>query len=176
MPATTASIPIQCCTMKFLATARYVVEIHDSVFRGREDFVYRMALGELPFVTSIFPLGGKAGQEARVTVQGWNLPSDSLNVDSPSKSAGIEQLDKEHRSWPLNRVPFAWDSLPECFEQEPNDAPEEAQRVTLPIIVNGRIDHPGDRDVSVSRARRGRRSWPRFTREGSIHRWIRSSS
>ncbi len=126
---------------------KYMVEIHDSVFRGREDFVYRMALGELPFVTSIFPLGGKAGQETRIAVQGWNLPSDSLNVDSPSHAAGIEQLDKEHRLWPLNRVPFAWDSLPECFEQEPNDSPEEAQRVTLPMIVNGRIDHPGDRDV-----------------------------
>ena len=41
---------------------KYVVEINDSVFRGREDFVYRMALGELPFVTGIFPLGGKAGE------------------------------------------------------------------------------------------------------------------
>ena len=42
---------------------------------------------------------------------------------------------------------FALDSLPECVEQEPNDSPEQAQRVTLPMIVNGRIDRPGDRDV-----------------------------
>ena len=66
----------------------YVVEIHDSGFRGREDFVYRMALGELPFVTGIFPLGGKAGEETHVAVQGWNLPSDSLNVMTPSASGG----------------------------------------------------------------------------------------
>ncbi len=39
----------------------YVAEIHDSIYRGREDFVYRMALGELPVITSIFPLGEQGG-------------------------------------------------------------------------------------------------------------------
>ena len=39
----------------------YVLEIRDSIYRGREDFVYRITVGELPFVTSIFPLGGPAG-------------------------------------------------------------------------------------------------------------------
>ena len=43
-----------------------------------------------------------------------------------------------------NRVPFALDTLPECFEDEPNDTPAKAQAVTLPIIVNGRIEPPGD--------------------------------
>ena len=41
----------------------YVVEIRDSIYRGREDFVYRITLGELPYVTSIFPLGGPAGAQ-----------------------------------------------------------------------------------------------------------------
>ena len=46
-----------------------------------------------------------------------------------------------------NQVPFAVDTLPECLEKEPNNEPAEAQQVTLPIIVNGRIDPPGDWDV-----------------------------
>jgi len=46
-----------------------------------------------------------------------------------------------------NRVQFAVDTLPECFEQEPNDASTSANRVTLPVIVNGRIDTSGDVDV-----------------------------
>ncbi len=37
----------------------YVLTITDAIYRGREDFVYRITLGELPFVTSIFPLGGR---------------------------------------------------------------------------------------------------------------------
>jgi hypothetical protein len=44
-------------------------------------------------------------------------------------------------------VPFALDTLPEEREQEPNDAAEAARKVTLPIIVNGRADRPGDWDV-----------------------------
>jgi hypothetical protein len=44
-------------------------------------------------------------------------------------------------------VPFALDTLPECLDQEPNDEPAQAQKVTLPIIVNGRADRPGDWDV-----------------------------
>ncbi len=125
----------------------YVVEIKDSVFRGREDFVYRMALGELPFVTGVFPLGGKAGEATRVALQGWNLPQDSLTIDAASKRVGTVPLDGGSRLAALNRLPFALDSLPECVEQEPNDLPEQAQRVTVPVIVNGRIDRPGDRDV-----------------------------
>jgi hypothetical protein len=41
------------------ADGAYTLEIHDSVYRGREDFVYRIEVGELPFVTAIFPLGGR---------------------------------------------------------------------------------------------------------------------
>ena len=40
----------------------YVLAITDAIFRGREDFVYRVTIGELPFVTSIFPLGGRVGR------------------------------------------------------------------------------------------------------------------
>src|SRR5262249_3311269 len=53
----------------------YTLDIHDSIYRGREDFVYRVTAGELPFVTSVFPLGGKAGARTPVELLGWNLPS-----------------------------------------------------------------------------------------------------
>ena len=61
----------------------------------------------------------------------------------------------DRRAGSLNRLPFALDSLPECLEQEPNDSPEHAQPVTLPVIVNGRIDRPGDRDVFRFEGRAG---------------------
>ena len=134
---------------------QYMVEINDSVFRGREDFVYRMALGELPFVTGIFPLGGKAGEATPIAVQGWNLPFSSLTEDAKGKAAGLDPLDVDRRVWPLNGLEFALDTLPECAEHEPNDSPETAQRVTLPIIVNGRIDRPGDRDIFCFEGRAG---------------------
>ena len=37
--------------------------------------------------------------------------------------------------------------LPDCLEQEPNNERRSAQQVRPPLIVNGRIDRPGDWDV-----------------------------
>ena len=127
----------------------YTVEIHDSLYRGREDFVYRLTIGELPFVTGVFPLGGKAGEKTSIALTGWNLPEKSLEHDNAK--AEITSLPGKY----FNTVPFAVNDLPECVEQEPNDSPETAQAVTLPVIVNGRIDHPGDWDVFRFEGRTG---------------------
>ncbi|MCX6910651.1 MAG: PPC domain-containing protein [Verrucomicrobia bacterium] len=123
------------------ADGEYTLEIHDSIYRGREDFVYRITIGELPYVTSIFPLGGKAGTQTAVALKGWNLPTTSLTLDA--KDDGMQQVSVRNS----NLVPFAVDTLPESIEQEPNNTQDTAQRITLPVIVNGRIAQPGDRDV-----------------------------
>ena len=52
-------------------------------------------------------------------------------------------------------MPFALDTLPECFEKEPNNDPAHAQKVKLPIIINGRIDRPDDWDVFQFTGRAG---------------------
>jgi Bacterial pre-peptidase C-terminal domain len=123
----------------------YVVEIRDSIYRGRQDFVYRIAVGELPYVTSIFPLGGPAGAQTTVELKGWNLPVTSLTRTNEEPGVYPLAVRKEERIY--NDMPFVVDTLPECLEQEPNNSIATAQPVTLPIIVNGRIDHPGDWDV-----------------------------
>jgi hypothetical protein len=87
----------------------YVVQIKDTLYRGREDFVYRIRLGELPFITGTFPLAGPAG------------------------------------------------GLLEVLEKEPDNSPQAAQHIKLPVIVNGRIDRPGDMDVFAFEGRAGDR-------------------
>jgi len=129
------------------ADGRYVLEIKDSIYRGREDFVYRIVLGELPFVTSVFPLGGRAGAKTPVTLRGWNLPADALIVDGAEKGPGIIPVALGRGERSSNTMPFALDTLPECLENEPNDKPTRARPIKLPTIVNGRIDRPGDLDV-----------------------------
>lgn len=124
----------------------YVVEIKDALYRGREDFVYRIAIGELPFVTSIFPLGGPAGERTNVEVTGWNLPVKKITMDAKRWQPGIYPVTVTSAGVVSNSVPFAVDTLPEAFEREPNDAPKDAQRLKLPVIVNGRIQAPGDAD------------------------------
>ena len=125
----------------------YVLEIKDAIYRGREDFVYRITVGEMPFVTSIFPLGGKAGAETTLEMTGWNLPADELKLDAKDKEPGIVPVSLRRDKLVSNRVPFAVDTLPECMEKEGNNNHADAQKIMLPVIVNGRIDKPGDCDV-----------------------------
>jgi hypothetical protein len=132
---------------KIPADGEYMIEIRDSIYRGREDFVYRITVGQLPFITSIFPLGGKAGTQTEVKAEGWNLPSSTLTMDAANKGPGVLPLSIHSEGQTSNIVPFAVDTLPECLTQKPNHSQAEAQAVTLPTIVNGHVDRPGEWDV-----------------------------
>jgi hypothetical protein len=125
----------------------YVFAIYDAIYRGREDFVYRVSVGELPFVTSIFPLGGRAGAAATIRMKGWNLQAARLIPPARDTGPGLQPLVAVNAGRVSNRVPFVLDTLPECFEREPNNDPSHAQKVKLPIIINGRIDRRDDWDV-----------------------------
>ncbi len=133
----------------------YVLEIKDAIYRGREDFVYRIVVGELPFVTSIFPLGGRVGDQTTVEMRGWNLPAYELTLDAKDKEPGVIPVSVRKGELVSNSVPFALDTLPECLEKEPNNQQAGAQQVALPIIVNGRIEQPGDVDVFHFEGRAG---------------------
>ena len=130
-----------------LRDGEYTIEIKDAIYRGREDFVYRIAIGELPFVTNAFPLGGPAGTSVSVEMSGWNLSTSNVVEEVNFTQPGIYQLKTTNAEHASDLTPFAVDTLPECREQEPNDSPTKAQHVALPIIVNGRIGQPGDSDV-----------------------------
>ncbi len=132
----------------------YEVEIRDAIYRGREDFVYRITVGEQPFITQMFPLGGRAGVETHATVRGWNLPETQLPLDTKPGVPGIRKTRLELRNGPSNPVAYAVDSLPECLESEPNDTPVDARTLRLPTIINGRIGRPGDVDVFRIRGHR----------------------
>lgn len=136
-------------------SGEYELEIRDSIYRGREDFVYRIAVGELPFITQMFPLGGRMGVETIASVEGWNLPQQRLLLDTEPGADRIRHAALRQGAYLSNYVAYAVDDLPECVETEPNDAPAEAQRIDLPQIVNGRIGRPGDADVFQFRGRAG---------------------
>lgn len=137
------------------ADGEYLLEIRDSIYRGREDFIYRLTVGQLPFVTSVFPLGGTVGTRPQVELSGWNLLQTNVNVDYAYKDRGVYPVSVKVGDQLSNEVPFAIDSLPEALEQEPNDESTKAQQVVLPAIVNGRIGQPGDRDVFAFDGRAG---------------------
>jgi len=125
----------------------YVLTITDALYRGREDFVYRITVGEMPFVTSIFPLGGRVGEPASIELDGWNLQNAEPVLPPNGAGPGVYRVAANRAGFISNTVPFALGTLPECFEQESNNDPAQAQKVRLPVVVNGRVDRPDDWDV-----------------------------
>ncbi|MEI6071167.1 MAG: zinc ribbon domain-containing protein [Verrucomicrobiae bacterium] len=125
----------------------YLLFINEALFRGRESFVYRMTIAELPFVTGIFPLGGCVGEPAKIEVDGWNLEKVTMGPPPKDAKPGLHLLAATDGKFVSNDVPFALDTLPECLKSDPVDDPSKAQKVTLPIIVNGRVERPGDWDI-----------------------------
>jgi hypothetical protein len=135
----------------------FVVEIKDALFRGREDFVYRVTIGELPFVTGLFPLGGRTGAKTTIELAGWNLNGARVTLDGNGKTAGMYPVSTKAAGLVTNALPFQIDTLPEAAEREPNDSTKTAQQLQLPIVVNGRADKPGDWDVFGFSGRAGDR-------------------
>jgi len=129
------------------ANGEYEVEIRDSIYRGREDFIYRIAVGEQPFITRIYPLGGKTSEKTLALVKGWNLPRIRLPLDTQAGEEGIRQIAYHRGKRFSNSLPYAVDTLDEGKESESNNTIKDAQSIELPRIINGRIGRAGDIDI-----------------------------
>jgi hypothetical protein len=148
--------PVLIC--KIPRNGDYLLSIYDALYRGREDFVYRMTVGSLPFVTSRFPLGGELGQPARIEIQGVNLTQSHVIPSTHAERERVALLASVGSGKLLsNAFPFALDSLPDLFESEPNNSTGKAQKLQLPVVVNGCINVPGDKDFFQFEGKKGDR-------------------
>ncbi len=129
----------------------YILEIRDAIYRSREDFVYRILLGEVPFVKSIFPLGFNAANElrpaadgafksAKFKFSGVNLPvADAvLGADAFGKILGMPSgFYSKDLSLDVRRVGTVLsDSEKGEFFSGTSGG---VQRLTVPVVVDGRI-------------------------------------
>ncbi len=137
------------------ANGVYDLEIRDAIYRGRDDFVYRIAVGVLPFVTQAFPLGGREGTPVTAALGGWNLPAETLRLDTGPGGGTVRTALVGAPQGLGNEVRYAVDALPDVAEVEPNDDPGCAQAVAFPQAVNGRIGRPGDVDTFSFSGRAG---------------------
>lgn len=132
---------------KIPKTGEYELAIRDAIYRGRDDFVYRVAVGQLPYITQMFPLGGQEGQETVAAIDGWNLPVTQLPLNTKTGAPAVRQAVYQSEKAISNFLPYAVDTLPQCNESDSNDSIQTAQPIQLPVIINGRINSGGDADV-----------------------------
>ena len=145
----------------------YTLRIRDLRYKGGEEFVYRLSIGELPYLDSIFPLGGRRGTENTIAVTGRNLADvESMQVSiAPNAPLGVQNVRVMTPSGlSTSSYPFMVGDLPECVETEPNDTWEQvtsdeagANTVMSPIIINGQIGLEEDVDYFTFEAEEGQR-------------------
>jgi hypothetical protein len=130
----------------------YTLEVRDILYRGRPEFVYRLTLGVFPYITHVFPLGGQRNTPVALELHGINL---STNFLVPGDSPAVRTVGLGSSQPALNVLPFAVGDTPEVREAEPNDTPAQANRVTTPVTINGRIGWAGDADHFIFTAQAG---------------------
>jgi hypothetical protein len=144
---------------KFESDGRYIIEVRDESFHGRREFTYRLTVGELPFITRVFPPGGKRGTTTRVRLDGINLGGGTIKeVELPAKeSASPFWYSVDTPAGPSNRVPLLVGEDREFVEVEPNDTAGHATSLSVPSVANGVIDRDGDVDCYRFSASKGQR-------------------
>ena len=136
-------------------TGVYELEVRDAIYRGRQDFVYRVSVSEQPFVETVFPAWRRAMATgpSRPSAAGTSAAAASCSTPAPAPTRSARRM-LQRSGMVSNAVSYAVDDLPEIDEREPNGPPSRAL-VDLPLIVNGRIAAAGDVDVFQFKGRRG---------------------
>jgi hypothetical protein len=137
------------------ADGDYTIAVHDAIYRGREDFVYRLSLGEIPYVESIYPLGGTVGKATAVALTGWNLPKSTAVVPAAT-SPGTRLVSLGGPELGSPTVEFNDSEFLEVAAKPAVGSKAAlAQQVSLPVMVNGKIDVPGHAGVFKFSGRAG---------------------
>ena len=152
-------------TYKLPQDGKYTLAVTDREKGGGMDHFYRVNVGALPYVTSVFPLGVRAGQTTEVAVNGVNLGGiHQVKVEAPKAADGwttIPLAVKTSEGRSLDKLRLVVSNEPEILEHEPNNTAAEAQPVSLPVAIDGHIDErskaggAGDEDFFRFHARQG---------------------
>jgi hypothetical protein len=126
----------------------YVLQLRDFRYQGGGDYGYRLYAGALPYVDSIFPFGGQRGKTVEVALDGRNLEGTTKMTWSIAASAprGRQEIRASTPRGYSNKVAFDVSDLPDFLEAEPNDAPDKANAVSAPVVINGRVSPAKDAD------------------------------
>jgi hypothetical protein len=137
------------------ADGMYQVRIHDVRLRGGQAYLYRLTLTTGPHVDSTYPLGGRRGHKVRLELIGQDLPHGPVEVSLPAAGPRDFVHRLEVAGQRTNDFLLDLDDLVEHLEVEPNDEPARVKPVSVPAVLNGRIDRPGDVDHWAWSARKG---------------------
>jgi hypothetical protein len=129
---------------KLPADGQYVVRVKGVAYQGAASAIYRLTLGELPLVTSIYPAGGRRGETVDLEVTGINIvPGTKKSVAVDADPFLLQDVLFDDSAQCLK---FIRGDLAESLEQEPNANAKQANPLALGSTANGRFETDGDED------------------------------
>jgi hypothetical protein len=133
---------------KLPADGAYIVRVKAVAYAGARSAVYRLTLGEVPYVTSIFPAGGRRGETISVELDGPNVPAGTkqqvaIAADDPFP---LQELLPELAGASSQVLTLLREELPESPEAEPNNDRATAGTLAMNATVNGRFEEAADED------------------------------
>ncbi len=134
----------------------YFLQVRESTYDGDPRWVYAIHATNKPYISHVFPMAGNPGKTIQVEPIGSaKFVKEKVALTVPDK-LGVQQIQLDMDGVKTNPATFIVSNLPQFIEQEPNDEPEKANRVTLPVGINGRIGKKRDIDHYVFEAKKGK--------------------
>jgi hypothetical protein len=134
---------------KISKTGTYSLQVRESTYDGDQRWVYAIVATNQPHVTHLFPMAGNPGQTIDIEPIGSaRFAQEKVKLELPTR-LGVQQLQLDVAGKKTNPATFIVSKLPQFVEQEPNEEPAKANRVTLPVGVNGKIGKKRDIDHYV---------------------------
>lgn len=135
---------------KFEQAGDYFVTVRDVDFNGTASFTYVLQTTDRPFVTGAFPMAVASSGPMAFQVAGFNLATPTAELVPNSLpnplTVGRHSAQLSPGSPAFNPVTLEVTDLPLVADTEPNDKPDQAQAVSVPQAINGRMDAPNDID------------------------------
>ncbi len=120
----------------------YQVHIHDVNFAGLQHFVYRLTITDEPYVDRVYPLGGRRGIATEFVLSGQAVPSEPQSIALPSAGTSPFRTQLEVGGRTTNEITIELSDDPEVVEEHV----DATATFALPVVMNGRIRHPGEVD------------------------------
>lgn len=127
----------------------------DVKLAGGKDAVYRLSLTTGPFVRFAIPMGVVRGQKSTVHFIGYNLAPENAQANTAAVDATSALPQDDHLYLP---VPGSESPLRIELSDAPEIMPTTATTqpiLTLPVNINGLINHPGVEDHFKFSAKKG---------------------
>jgi hypothetical protein len=166
---------------QFTTAGDYLLEIRDVRYKGNAYWEYSIEANARPFVANVFPLALNLGTETTVEPAGWNFPAGAkvkialpgngqppVDYDRPADAStpGLEHpiAGTRYLTWsplsfgdqPSQPVPVLATDLPIVAEAAgENNDPQTALTITVPAVVNGRMEVAADLDCYSFAAKKG---------------------